>query len=83
MSEPQTVSVLISIGAALIILFLLSLRYLKNEEGKLWNRGRCLMCRSPWIKFLHSNEDGRGYYCENCGKHIWIFFSGIEDQKRK
>lgn len=81
MSDEMFVKVSMWIIGAFVLVFIFALMRLKAEERKLWNRGRCFVCRSPWVKFSHCKDSGRGYYCEKCQRHIWISFSGIEKQK--
>lgn len=55
-------ALLVWIGMVLIAVF---------YEHKEYNNGRC-KCGGKWKYFDTDSQGGDGYYCENCGKVIWI-----------
>lgn len=41
------------------------------SDRKTYNNGRC-KCGGAWKYFDTDSQGSDGYYCENCGKVIWI-----------
>lgn len=41
------------------------------SDRKTYNNGYC-KCGGAWNYFDTDSQGGDGYYCENCGKVIWI-----------
>ena len=51
-------------------------------DYKEYNHGRC-KCGGKWKYFDTDSQGGDGYYCDKCGKVIWIswFYRNMESEK--
>ncbi len=57
--------------AVLLIFWIVTIPIFRAIEKREYNNGHC-KCGGVWKYFDTDSQGGDGYYCENCGKVIWI-----------
>ena len=52
-------------------------------ERKDWNKGKCPECGRDWTYFDSDSQGGRGYWCLDCKRAIWISYPLIDRKKER
>lgn len=64
----------------LIIFFFLIIVVGHSIEKNRWNKGKC-KCGNTWELYDEDTNGGRGYYCRQCKRYVWIVYSFVDKKQ--